>query len=280
VTELSKKISKDKIRCNLCPHFCVLKEGQVGKCFARNNLGGESHHLYLGSISCLAVEPIEKKPFKHFLPMTKTLTYGSRGCSLHCKYCESNSISQVSPKNTDNFIGPVIMPKMAKEKNCKSISMSYNEPTISYEYLIDLGERLEQEDLKFLLKTNAYVNKYPWKEICRVTDAMNIDYKGSEEKFKSITGVDKYVLQDRIKEAYDYGVHLEISFPLYYKDDEIEDEMKIAGEFLSSFSSDIPCHLLSIQSAYKYSDFVFKSENMDRAKNILSQYMNNIYVVK
>ena len=100
--------------------------------------------------------------------------------------------------------------------------MSYNEPTLSYEFLIDLAFRCWQEDLKFILKTNAFINKEPWKEICQVTEAINIDWKGSEDNFKSITGVNSYVLQGRIKEASGAGVHIEISIPLYYKDSELK----------------------------------------------------------
>ena len=109
---------------------------------------------------------------------------------------------------------------------------------------------------------------------------MNIDLKaGTKESFKFITGYSQYIVKDRIKEAYEAGVHIEISIPLYYKDDELEDEIRIVGDFLSSLNKEIPCHLLSIQPSYKYSDFIFKSKNMDKARDILSNYMNNIYEV-
>jgi len=275
---LFKKID-DKIQCLLCPHLCVLKKDEVGKCHARHNKNKKIQHIHLGAISSLAVDPIEKKPFKRFLEKTKTLTIGSYSCNLNCQYCENHIISQKSPLNDSRIIYPSELIEVAIEKHCKSITMSYNEPILSYEYLISVAEESALKGLQFALKTNAFVNQDPWREICSMTHALNVDWKGSEDKFKFITGVDKYVLQDRIKEAYDNGVHLEISFPLYYQDDEIEDEMKIAGEFLSSISRDIPCHLLRISPSYKYSDFIFKSENMDRAKSVLSKYMNNIYVV-
>ena len=140
-------------------------------------------------------------------------------------------------------------------------------------------KKCKQEDIPFLLKTNAYVNKGPWREICQVISAANIDWKSSEDKFKSITGVNSYVLQDRIKEAYDYGVHLEISIPLYYLDDELEEEIEIVGKFLSLIDKNIPCHLLGISPSYKYEDFIFKSSNLQKAKDILLEYMDNVYLV-
>ena len=277
--KLYDKEDDGMVSCNLCPHFCILKEGQTGSCYALYNKDEELIHKNNGSISVLAVEPITKKPFRHFLEDSKTLTLGGKGCNLSCHFCENSNISQSSPDEKLTVMNPWVLMDIAKQKNCKSISMSYNEPILSYEFLLKLARVCKINGLKFILKTNAFINKEPWENICKATDAMNIDWKGSEEKFKQITGVNYYVLQDRIKEAYDYGVHLEISFPLYYQDDEIEEEINIAGEFLSSIDKEIPCHLLPIQSSYKYGQFIFKQENLDKAKEILSRYMCNIYSV-
>ncbi len=267
------------LQCLLCPHFCALSKGGVGKCSARYNNGKEIVHINLGAISCMAVEPIEKKPLKHFLPGSKTLTIGSYGCNLNCSYCENHKISQVSPPKKSKVWRPGLVAGAASAKHCKSVNMSYNEPILSYEYLINLAHSCMIHELDFILKTNAYVNKDPWREICLVTDAMNIDYKGSEDRFKSITGAGSYVLKDRIKEAYDMDVHIEISVPLYYKDDELEDEMYILGKFLSSIDSNIPCHLSRISPSYQFDDFIFNPKNLEKAKDILSMYISNIYFV-
>jgi pyruvate formate lyase activating enzyme len=270
----------EAIKCILCPHFCVLKDGEVGKCHARQNIDGKSEPISVGATSSLAVEPIEKKPFKHFLPGTKTLTWGGWGCNLSCKFCENSKISQKVPFKDAVFKSTVGLVSIAIEKGCSSISMSYNEPTLSYEFLMDLALRCQVEGLDFILKTNAFVNKEPWKEICQLTDAMNIDLKaGTAESFKAVSGCDQYITKDRIKEAYDAGVHIEISLPLYYSDDILEEEIEKMGEFLSSVDKNIPCHLLSIQPSFEYSNFIFNSANMGIAENILKKYMNNIYIV-
>lgn len=281
--ELSHEV-EDGIICDLCPHRCHLKEGQVGSCHARYNKNGKSKHLKSDSINSLAVESISKKPFKHFLKDSKTLTVGGMGCNLHCLFCENYKISQDFDSGkyiAKKYIAktPLELVSIAKEKNCSSISMSYNEPTLSYEFLIRLGHACQDHDLKFLLKTNAFVNKNPWSRICKVTDAMNIDWKGSEEFFKAVTGSHSYVLQERIKEAYDMGVHIEVSIPLYYKEEDIKEEMEKLGEFLSSIDKNIPCHLLRISSSYFFFDFTFNQKSLDLAKDILSSYMQNIYVV-
>ena len=278
--KLSEKTSDGKVKCLLCPHFCVLKKDQIGKCYARFSDGKKISHIKLGAISSLAIESIGKKPFNHFLEGTKTLSIGSFGCNLNCKYCENHEISQKSPTENSQVISPSKLMEIAIEKHCQSVSMSYNEPILSYEYLLAVAKESALNGLQFVLKTNAFVNRDPWKEICKVTDAMNIDLKaGTKECFKFITGCSPYITKDRIKEAYEAGVHLEISLPLYYKDEELEEEINIAGEFLSSLSKDIPCHLLSIQPSHEYGNFIFNSENMKKARNILSNYMNDIYEV-
>ena len=276
--ELYQKVD-NKIQCNLCPHSCIMGEGEVGKCCVRKNKNGEIEFLNYGIVNAMAIDPISKKPFKHFLKGSKTLSIAlSSHCNLSCKFCENHKLSQNNKIKGKNIL-PVSIVSDAIEKHCKSVSMSYNEPTISYEYLMDLADECHKNNLKFLLKTNAFVNKEPWKEICGVVDAVNIDFKGSEDKFKSIAGVNSYVLKDRIKEAYEAGVHIEISIPLYYQDDEIEDEIEDIGRFLSSIDKDIPCHLLRMSSSYRYTDFIFNFQNMEKAKNILLKYMDNIYMV-
>lgn len=277
--QLFKKINEDKVKCLLCPHFCVLKKDQTGKCYARFSDGEKISHIKLGAISSLAVESIEKKPFKNFLEGTKTLSIGSFGCNLNCKYCENHKISQIFPIENSKVISSSKLMEIAIEKHCKSVSMSYNEPILSYEYLIAIAEESALNGLQFVLKTNAFVNRDPWKEICLRTQAMNIDWKGDYDAFKMITRTNNYVLKDRIKEAYDYGVHIEISLPLYSFDLELDNYIHKAGKFLSFVDKNIPCHLLRISPSYDYEDFIYNSEDIDKAKKILSEYMNNIYIV-
>jgi pyruvate formate lyase activating enzyme len=271
--------AKRGLKCNLCPHFCVLKKDQTGKCYARFSDGEKISHIKLGAVSSLAVDPIGKKPFNHFLEDTKTLSIGSFGCNLNCQYCENHEISQKSPTENSQVISPSKLIEIAIEKHCKSVSLSYNEPILSYEYLLAVAEESALNGLQFVLKTNAFVNRDPWKEICKVTDAMNIDWKGDYDSFQMITRTNNYVLKDRIKEAYDYGVHIEISLPLYSLDADLESFVHKAGKFLSFVDKNIPCHLLRISPSYDYENFIYDSDEIEKAQKILSGYMNNIYIV-
>jgi len=271
--KLSKKID-NKVLCLLCPNYCLLGFGEKGRCLSRISDGEEITLNSYGEISSMAVESLSKKPIVEFLKGSKVLSICNLSlCNMRCPFCENFSISQQESSNNKYYnICDII--SLAKKYNCESICMTYNEPTISYEFLMDLAAEVHSNKLYFILKTNGYINKEPWKEICSVTDAMNIDFKGSEEKYLNILGAKEYVIKDRIKEAYNSGTHIEISIPLYYND--IEDEVGSIGEFLSSIDKNIPCHLLKIYSSYKHNETT-KDIDIEKAKEVLGKYMKNIY---
>jgi pyruvate formate lyase activating enzyme len=204
-------------------------------------------------------------------------SYVANGFVVH--NCENHKISQINPPKNSKVIDPCLLASIAEEKHCQSVTMSYNEPTLSYEYLMELGGYCYVVGLKFAIKTNAFVNRDPWQEVCLVTSAMNIDWKGGSGRFEEVARVNSFVLKDRIKEAYDLGVHIEISLPLFYHKDEVEDQIHMAGEFLSSIDKSIPCHLLRISPSHDKSDFIFDPSCLEVSQNILSKYMDNIYSV-
>jgi pyruvate formate lyase activating enzyme len=279
-TELYKKLD-DKIQCLLCPHLCVIKEGKSGKCRVRKSDGEKITLPDYGCLTHIAIEPIEKKPIREYLEDTKTLSIGGYSCNLFCKFCENSKISQHSRKDISKHFSPADIVSIAKEKHCKSVCMTYNEPTIFYEYLIDVANECHKNDLKFILKTNAYINKEPWAEICSVIDAANIDFKGSESQYKNITGATSYIIEDRIKEAYESGIHIEVSIPLYHSFLEDIREFYKCGSFLSSINSQIPCHLLKVFAANKHEEFPSTSEQViSTAQKILSYYMDSVYISK
>ena len=265
--------------CLLCPHYCELSSGAVGKCLVRGEKDGE---VILSTHSCLsvvAVEPIEKKPFRHYLSNTKTLSLGGYGCNLDCRFCENHRISQESSDPKEK-IDPKQIIRMAHDKGCQSICMTYNEPIVYIEYLLELGRLCQKNKLPFLLKTNAFVSPDVWFEICSLNPVLNIDWKGSRDKFKYITNSNAYVVEDRIKEAFETPLHIEISVPLYYDDKDIEEEMRYLGNFLSSLSDSIPCHILTVYPAHNYLDFLPSKKNMSMALDILSSYMMFVYEYK
>ncbi len=278
MVELQRQI-ENELMCCICPNICVLGELETGECGVRTCRDGKIELDTYGIVSAMAVEPIEKKPITHFLPGTKTLSFGGFGCSLKCKFCENHKISQAKVSK-GNFYSPQKIIALAKEHKCPSVCMTYNEPTISYEFLMDVVEEAHSNGLKFILKTNAYVNSGPWAEICSVVDCMNIDWKGNFNSYLEMTGARRDVVFDRIMSACANGVHVEISIPLH--DGMKEDHLMKFGEkiyngCLGNHYNDIPCHLLKIQSAFRHSNTT-PEEYVSRVKLALGKYISNISI--
>jgi pyruvate formate lyase activating enzyme len=236
--------------------------------------------LSYGAIGSLAVEPIEKKPFMDFLPGTKTLSLGGWGCNLHCRYCENHSISQSGPRPFSKHCSPSDIVAIAKEKHCKSVCMTYNEPTLAIEYLLDIGEACHENDLKFIIKTNAYINHDYWEVVCKAVDAMNIDYKGSFEHFEDVTQCRYKDYGRKITTAMNNDVHIELSVPILpgYSNEERDYFWPLEIE-CAEVGTKLHCHLLKINPAHLMINFPTTSdEDIEKAKEDLSHIFPEEYI--
>jgi pyruvate formate lyase activating enzyme len=181
-----EKLKNNFVRCDLCPNNCVLKENEIGTCGVRQNIGGELYTLVYNQPVAIHVDPIEKKPLYHFYPGTKILSIATVGCNLRCNFCQNWTISQSRPNETQAYQAtPEQIIAMAKEYNCQSIAFTYTEPTIFYEYMLDIAKLAKIEGLKTVLVTCGYINEKPLRELAKYIDAANIDLKGFSEEFYS-----------------------------------------------------------------------------------------------
>jgi len=242
----SHHIDQNTYQCELCPHLCKLQVGQFGKCLVRKAIDDGITLDAYGKITTIAIEPIEKKPFYHFYPGIKTLSIGFSGCSLKCKDCANIAISQNIDVDYKYFSTGGIV-QLALENKCKSVCMTYNEPLIYFEFLMDLAEKSHHNDLLFILKTNAYIERQPWKNILDIVDAINIDYKGPSQIFSLVTGsVDDYVIYDRIVEALESDKHIEISIPVYNEPEYTIKSLELFRALIIIYKKNTPCHCLKI----------------------------------
>lgn len=84
---LYSKNPDKSVNCFLCNRFCHIPEGGKGFCGVRKNIGGTLYSLNYGKAIAVAMDPIEKKPFYHFMPGTRTLSFATVGCNFRCLYC-------------------------------------------------------------------------------------------------------------------------------------------------------------------------------------------------
>jgi len=249
------KLEDGLVHCTLCPHNCHIENGKTGICGVRVNKGGHLYAESYGLISSMALDPIEKKPLYHFFPGSKILSAGSYGCNFRCSYCQNYSISMEKPDTV--YISPESLVYKAydlKDSGNIGLAYTYNEPFISYEYVLDCCKLAKEKKLKNVLVTNGYVQEAPLKEILPFVDAMNIDLKSfSDDFYKRICkGKVEYVKQTIEISA--ILCHVEVTCLIIPGLNDSEEEISALTSFIAGISSDIPLHLTRFFPRYKMTD--------------------------
>jgi len=179
-------IENGHVRCNLCPHHCLIKDGQTGLCRVRRNVNGTLQLETYGRLSAIHLDPIEKKPLYHFYPGSRILSVGSVGCNMNCKFCQNCDISQVGvSKNVslEEYSVDQLVYMAHSMKNNIGIAFTYNEPTIFYEYMIDVSQAAHLLGMKTAMITNGYIEAEPLKNLLPFIDAFNVDLKAFTDSF-------------------------------------------------------------------------------------------------
>ena len=212
---LYKKLSGKRVQCLNCPHRCILKPGQRGICGVRENQSGKLYSLVYGKAAALNIDPIEKKPFFHFLPGSYSLSLGTLGCQFRCANCQNYDISQ-GPKPDKPVWGENIPPeelvKIAKQRNLPSISYTYNDPIVFSEYALDTMKLAKKEGIKNTWVTSGFFSKELLAIVSPYLDAANVDLKYfSDEDYSQYSGGRLQPVLDTLKGLKSKGVWLEVT---------------------------------------------------------------------
>lgn len=271
-----RKLKDNIVNCNLCPTNCVIKPDNFGNCGARKNIDGILYSLVYAKPVSIAIDPIEKKPLYHFLPGSSSLSIGTLGCNLHCLHCQNYNISQSkADKFTAKNITSEEIVETAIKSKCRSISYTYNEPTIFYEYVLETAKLARKKGIKNIMVTNGYINIEPLKELYPLIDAANIDIKALDEKFyKKVCGVRLHPILEAIKEIQKIGAWIELTnliIPGYNdKTAQIEKLVKWVKENLGA---KVPLHFSAFYPTYKLLDTPkTPPETLLKAKTIALKY--------
>lgn len=269
------------MRCTLCPHLCEIEEGKLGFCKARTNIGGKIVDENYGKITSIALDPIEKKPLKRFCPGSKILSIGSYGCNLSCPFCQNFEISQINKDEISyDEIKPEEMVNMAlsylKAGNI-GIAFTYNEPLISYEYVLDTSKLAKEKGLKTVVVTNGMINGEYLEKLVPYVDAFNIDLKGFTQEFYSMCGGYLETVKNSIRIASKYS-HVEITTLIIPGHNDSDEEMKKIAEFISSVSSDIPLHITRFFPCYIMSDLEpTEVDTIYHLTEVAKKYLKYVY---
>jgi len=245
-----------EVDCYLCAHNCKIASGQFGFCGVRQNTQGTLNTLVYAEAIAVNVDPIEKKPLYHFLPGSVSFSMATVGCNFRCGFCQNWQISQVSKREGSREVYE-LMPKEAveeaKARRCESISYTYTEPTIFFEYAYDTAKLAKEAGLKNVFVTNGYMSRQALETINPYLDAANIDLKSFREEFYSenCKGHLQPVL-DSIKLAKKLGIWIEITTLIIPGQNDSASELSDIAGFIASVDKDIPWHISRFHPDYQF----------------------------
>ncbi|MBN2418458.1 MAG: AmmeMemoRadiSam system radical SAM enzyme [Deltaproteobacteria bacterium] len=255
---LYEKLENKRVRCFLCSHKCLIKEGARGICGVRENRSGILVSLVYDKIIAMHFDPIEKKPLFHFLPGSSSCSIATVGCNFKCLFCQNADISQM-PSDHDKITGKDIKPAQIVEEalnsGSSSISYTYTEPTVYFELSLDTSRAAVSKGLKNVFVSNGYMTEACLKEIYPDLHAANIDLKAFSDRFyKQQCGARLEPVLKTLETIKNLGIWLEVTTLLIPGLNDSEKELKSIASFLADLDPNIPWHISRFHPTYRLTD--------------------------
>ncbi len=250
-------LDDNKVRCTLCPHYCIIRDGRLGICKTRQNIKGKLYTIAFGNPCAVHVDPIEKKPLQHFLPGTLAFSISTAGCNLNCKNCQNWEISQVSPLEIPSYyLPPEEVVKKAIETNSKSIAYTYTDPVAFYEYTLETAKLARKAGIKNVFISAGFINEEPLRELAPFLDAANIDLKSFDDNiYKKLNAGRLQPVLNTLKILKEHDVWIEITNLLIPGwTDDLKMIEKMCNWLVENGFDKYPLHFSRFTPMYKLSD--------------------------
>jgi pyruvate formate lyase activating enzyme len=256
---LWKALDESGVSCALCAHRCAISPGKFGICGVRRNDGGKLVTLVYGEVITAHVDPIEKKPFHHFLPGTTSFSIATVGCNFRCAFCQNWEISQASKKGGAGGGGFKLMPgdvvREAVAGGCRSISYTYTEPTIFFEFAYDTARLAREKGLRNTFVTNGYMTAEALETIHPYLDAANVDLKAfKDETYKKVCKARLGPVLDSIRLMKRLGIWVEVTTLVVPGLNDGDEELAAIARFLAGVDPAIPWHISRFHPDYEYTE--------------------------
>ncbi len=252
-----ERLTGSKVRCYLCPHHCIISPEKRGICAVRKNINGVLYSLVYGKIIAKHIDPIEKKPLFHFYPGSGSYSISTVGCNLRCLHCQNFEISQY-PKVHEDIPGEDMTPQdvvsLALRYGCKSISYTYTEPTVFFEFAYDCAKLAKEKGIKNVFVSNGFTSPEAVRTIAPFLDGNNIDLKGDENFYKKIAGARLEPILETIRLMKELGVWVEVTTLIIPGLNDSEDFLRWAAKFIKSVDPSIPWHVTQFYPTYRMLD--------------------------
>lgn len=284
---LYEKREDGKTACRLCAHACVVASSKRGICGVRENREGILYALNYGRIVAENVDPIEKKPLFHFLPGSRSYSIASAGCNFRCRFCQNYEISQM-PAETGRIPGMMTEPgeivRRAVESGSRSISYTYTEPTIFFEFAYETAKRAREEGLRNVFVTNGYMTGEALDKVEPYLDAANVDLKAfTDDFYRKYCGARLEPVLGTLKRMKERKIWLEVTtLVIPGLNDGREELRKIAG-FIRSIGPETPWHISRFHPRYRMMDLpptelekLHEAAKIGKAEGLEHVYTGNV----
>lgn len=264
-----EKLGDQRVRCELCHRGCVIADGNRGFCRNRENRGGTLFSMVFGRPSAVEVDPVEKEPQHHMLPGTEMLSIGTAGCNFRCRHCHNWHLSQRSIEEIGRYYDhpPQVAVQRALDLGVRSISSTYNEPTVFYEYVLETAKLARGKGLRIIWHSNGYMKPDPLKELLQHTDSVTIDLKGFSQSAYGNSSAELKPVLETLEIIRKSGVWLEIVNLVIPT---VNDSMREIGELSrwirDTLSPEVPLHFSRFFPSYRLTHIpATPVETLDRA---------------
>jgi pyruvate formate lyase activating enzyme len=257
---LWEPLDDNKVRCNLCSHRCVIKDGRRGICRVRCNETGVLKTLVYGRLIARHIDPIEKKPLFHFLPATLSYSVATVGCNFRCSFCQNADIAQMPSDHDGVIMGDTYSPAQvvaaAESGGCRSISYTYTEPTVFFEFARDTAEQAHKKGLRNVFVTNGYMTVEALEMISPYLDAANVDLKAFRDKYyKELCGAKLAPVRQTLKLMKSMGIFVEVTtLVVPGLNDDPSELGDLAAFIVGELGPETPWHISRFHPTYRLAD--------------------------
>lgn len=253
-------------------------------CGVRSNEDGRLYSLVYGRLIAEHVDPIEKKPMFHLLPGSTSYSIATVGCNFQCRHCQNYQISQYPQQQPGAMPGVVRnaaeVIAAATRAGCESISYTYVEPTIFYEFAYDCCQLARQQGLKNVFVSNGYMTAEVVRHLAPVLDGINIDLKGfTSDFYQRLCKARLEPVLENIRLFHELGVLVEVTTLVIPGENDSDGELHAIARFLHDISPEIPWHVSGFYPTYQLTDHpATPAATLVRAREIgLAEGLSYVY---
>lgn len=262
------------VKCNLCSHRCTIQDEKRGICGVRENREGKLYSLVYGMLVAESVDPIEKKPLFHFLPGSYSYSISTVGCNFRCLHCQNYHISQYPHTHNGQISGTARTPEDvvggAERSGCLSISYTYVEPTIFYEFARDCAVLAHQRGIKNVFVSNGYMTPEVTRDLAPLLDGINIDVKAfTDDFYRKVCKARLQPVLDNVRLMHELGVWVEVTTLVIPGWNDSDEELREIARFIQGIDPGIPWHVTGFYPTYRMTDRgATRGETLKRARQI------------